>query len=100
MLIAFAAVVLGFKNHSDAQSASLTGPILWAPNPARSVTLSRGGRTVTTLSVPAGTFLSASYDDRGPLIAEGRREFHGNIRLRAMSAAEMVADGETLAERM
>jgi len=100
MLIAFAAIVLGSSDHSSAQSASLTGPILWAPNPPRSVTLSRGGHPVTTLSFPAGTFLSASYDDRQPLIAEGRWEFHGKFLLRAMPASEMVANGERLAERM
>jgi hypothetical protein len=99
MLIAFAAIVLG-SDHSSAQSPSMNGPILWAPNPGRSVTLSRGGHRVTTLSFPAGTFLSASYDDRQPLIAEGRWEFHGKFLLRAMPASEMVANGEPLAERM
>jgi hypothetical protein len=101
MLAAFAAIVLGGSDHSGAQSASLTGPILWAPNPARSVTVSRRGHALTTLSFPAGTFLSASYDDREPnLISPGRWEFHGNFQLRATSAAEMVANGKTLAERM
>jgi len=101
MLIAFSAIVLGGSDDSSAQSASPNGVIVWAPNSARLVTLSRGGHPLTTLSFPAGTFLSASYDEGRPnLVSPGRWAFHGNLLLHAMNAADMVETGEPIALRM
>src|SRR3954470_21535452 len=101
MLVAFAAIVLGGSNHSSAQSPSMNSAIVWAPNSARLVTLSRGGHPLTTLSFPAGTFLSASYRERRPtLVSPGRWEFHGDLLLHAMPAGEMVENGEPIALRM
>ena len=100
-LIVFAAIVLGSEDQPAAQSPSVNSAIVWAPNSARLVTLSRGGHLLTTLSFPAGTFLSASYTERKPsLIAQQRWEFHGDLSLHAMPASEMVANGEPIALRM
>jgi hypothetical protein len=111
MLVAFAAIVLGGSDHSSAQSPSMNSAMVWPPNRARLVTLSRGGHPLTTLSFPAGTFLSASYNERGApdrsrdvtsphLVSQQRWEFHGDLRLHAMPAGEMIENGEPIALRM
>lgn len=86
-----------------AQSASLQGGIFFAPNSARSVTLVRNGEPLASFSIPKGTFLSASYDDKQPnSITAGRWEFHGDIALRIQpaSAAPRLWPGKTLEQVM
>jgi hypothetical protein len=89
MTVAFGLMILGFDINGVAQTDELRGGINWAPNSARSVTISRGGMVLTTFILPAGTFLSASYDDRQPsVINPGHFEFQGDFVLRAQPAAD------------
>ena len=75
---------------SRAQSTGLSGGIFFAPNSVRSVTLSKGGAVVASFSIPKGTYLSASYDDKQPhSITPGRWEFHGDIAVRVQPASAM-----------
>jgi hypothetical protein len=69
-------------------SQNLLGGIFWAPNPSRRVTLSQNGDIVASLLLPAGTFMSASYEDqREALTTPGRWELHGNVVLNVQPAA-------------
>jgi hypothetical protein len=86
-----------------AQSAGLSGGILFAPNAARQVTLSRNGVLLTSMTTPRGTFLRASYDEGAPKsIAERRWEFHGEFALRVLPAIEAASRpaGEGLSEQL
>jgi hypothetical protein len=92
MTVAFGLMILGFDIKGGAQTDELLGGINWAPNSARSVTISRGGVVLTMFILPAGTFLSASYDDRQPnVISPGHFEFQGDFVLRAQPAADAPA---------
>jgi hypothetical protein len=66
----------------------LRGGIFWAPNPSRRVTLSQDGNIVASLLLPAGTFMSATYDDQQQnLVTAGRWEFRGDVVLRVQPTA-------------
>jgi hypothetical protein len=84
-----------------AQSAGLQGGILFAPNTARTVTISKNGALLASLSIPKGTFLRATYDEGAPQsIAEGRWEFHGDVALRALRASDAASrPGERVSEQ-
>ena len=72
-----------------AQSDDLQGAALFAPNVARTVTVTRRGALLATLQIPQGTLLVASYDERNPTsFGDGRFEFHGDFRLYALPATE------------
>jgi len=104
---ALAAVVVSLLlfpvGRGGAQSGNLKGGIFFAPNSARSVTLTRNGEPLATFNIPKGTFLSASYDDNQPnSIMAGRWEFHGEVALRAQpaSAVQRRQPGKTLEQVM
>jgi len=87
-----ATVALGGGDPGLAQSQNLG--IFWAPNPSRSVTISRNGVPLTSFRFPAGTFLSASYDQAKPnTMAPGRWEFGGDVVLRAQPAIDAPGQG-------
>ena len=72
----------------DGWSQILRGGIFWAPNPSRRVTLSQNGATVASLLLPAGTFMSAAYDNQQRnLVTAGRWEFQGDVVLKIQPAA-------------
>jgi hypothetical protein len=72
----------------DGWGQTARGGIFWAPNPSRHVTISQDGATVASLLLPAGTFMSASYDEQQQnLITAGRWEFRGDVTLRVQPAA-------------
>ena len=72
-----------------AQSDNLEGRILFAPNAARTVTVTRRGELFATLQIPQGTLMVASYDQRNPTtFTAGRWEFHGDFQLHALPATE------------
>ena len=75
-------------NRGRAQSVGLQGGIMFAPNVARTVTVSRNGDELGSFNVPKGAFLGVSYDDRQPhVITEGHFEFHGDITVRIQPAS-------------
>jgi hypothetical protein len=89
LLLALGVTFLASGDKGAAQVGQLRGGINWAPNSARSVTISRGEVVLTTFVLPVGTFLSASYDDRQPnVISPGHFEFRGDFVLRAQPAAD------------
>ena len=49
-----------------AQSDDLLGAVLFAPNAARTVTVTRRGALLASLQIPQGTLLVASYDEQNP----------------------------------
>ncbi len=72
-----------------AQADDLQGAILFAPNAARTVTVTRRGALLASLQIPQGTLMVASYDEQNPTsFTAGRREFHGDFRLYALPATE------------
>ena len=74
---------------SHAQSDDLQGYVLFAPNVARTVTVTRRGALLASLQIPQGTIMVASYDERDPTsFTAGRWEFHGDFRLHALPATE------------
>lgn len=82
---------------------NVRGGIFWAPNPSRRVTLSRNGSNVASLLLPAGTFMSATYENQQqPLATPGRWEFRGDVTLRVQPAATAPGQppGRTAAEIM
>jgi TonB family protein len=89
ILVAAVTACLVFSaDRGRAQSGSLHGGIFFAPNSARSVSLSKNGVLVASFNVPKGMFLSASYDDQRPnSITAGRWEFHGDIAVRVQPAS-------------
>jgi len=55
----------------------------------RTVTISKNGTVITSFTLPAGTFLSASDQHRNAVpLAGGRFEFHGSVELRVVPAAD------------
>ena len=74
----------------------LTGGIVLAGNRASSVTVSRNGAPLASLTLPVGTLLSVTYDNRKPtLIAQGRWTFQGDFVLRAIPVSELPGTGNT-----
>jgi hypothetical protein len=74
-----------------AQSDTVEGWVLYAPNSARKVTLMRNGLLLASLEVPTGTTMVAVYDQRQPTsFAPGRWEFHGEFSLHAQAARDMA----------
>jgi len=101
LVASIAALVFLPVERGGAQAPGLQGGIVFAPNPARTVTISKNGVLRASFNIPTGTFLSASYDDKQPTsITSGRWEFHGDFVLRAQSASEMPPPGGGIAERM
>jgi hypothetical protein len=86
--VAILVTVLLFQGEDGrTQSSGMTGGIFFAPNPGRTVTLTRNGALLASFTFPNGTFLDVSYDAQEPTsIAAGRWEFHGNFTLRAQPA--------------
>ena len=83
------------------QPAGLQGGIVFAPNPARNVRLTRNGALMASLNIPAGMFLSVSYDDQKPTsIATGRWAFEGDFVLRALPASEPTEPGVRRVEQV
>ena len=83
-----------------AQPPGLQGRIVFAPNSARSVRLTRNGALLASLTFPTGMFLSASYDDQKTTsIAAGRWAFEGDFVLRALPAKEPPQPGMTRVEQ-
>ncbi len=81
-------LVLCTINLGRAQSVGLQGGIMFAPNVARTVTVSRNGEALGSFNVPRGTFLGVSYDDQQPhVITDGHFEFHGDIAVRIQPAS-------------
>ena len=77
-----------------AQPSGLTGGIVLAGNRASSVTVTRNGAPLASLTFPVGTLLSVTYDDQKPtLIAQGRWTFQGDFVLRALPVSELPAPG-------
>jgi hypothetical protein len=86
-----------------AQSGNLRAGIFFAPNSARTVSVSKSGVLLASFNVPKGAFLSASYDDTRPnSVRDGRWEFHGDIAVRVQPASAMHGrqPGKTLEEVM
>ena len=80
------AVLLFQGEYGRAQSSGLRGGIVFAPNPSRTVTLTRNGALLASFTIPTGTFLDVSYDAQQP--DAGWWEFHGNFTLRAQPAQD------------
>src|SRR5947199_4848703 len=99
-----AAVVTAFVffpvGRGRAQSNALECGILIAPNVARSVTVTRSGVLLTSLTIPKGTILCASYDEPPTFISAGRWEFFGDFVLRAQPASEPPPAGMRRVEQM
>src|SRR5688572_15427514 len=81
--------------------SGLQGGIVFAPNPARSVRLTRNGVVLASLNIPAGMLLSVSYDDQKPTsIAAGRWAFEGDFILRALPVSEPPQPGVRRVEQV
>src|SRR5262245_37379396 len=66
----------------------LSGGILWAPNIERRVTITRNGEPMVSLTVPVGSIMSASYDERlDSVIRPGHWEFRGDVVIRVLPNA-------------
>lgn len=71
-----------------AQSPELQDEIMFAPNVARTVTVSRNGEALGSFNLPRGAFLAVSYDKRQlHVITDGRAEFRGDIAVRIQPAS-------------
>jgi hypothetical protein len=69
---------------------SRTG-ITFAPNVARTVTVTKGGVRLASFEVPAGILLSIRYPTEGNgqrPTSEGRFEVHGDIEIRLQAAVQ------------
>jgi hypothetical protein len=75
--------------HGQAQQPARNTAYI-APNIARTLTISRTGAMLTTLSIPQGTLLSVTYDTAGSVLpaSDGRFAFHGNVEIRALAASQ------------
>jgi hypothetical protein len=64
--------------------------VVIAPNIPRTLSISRDGVTLTTLTIPQGTVISVIFDTPGPVLPppDGRFVFHGNIEIRAMAVGQ------------
>jgi hypothetical protein len=72
-----------------------------APTPARTMTLTRHGTLMASLTIPAGMFLSVSYDDQKPTsIGTGRWTFEGDAVLRMLPATEPLQPGVRRVEQV
>jgi len=89
LIVAIGTILLVPADSGRAQQDDLRGWVLFAPNIARKVDVTRNGALVASLQVPAGTFLVASYDEKQRTsFANGRWEFQGEFRLYAQPAKE------------
>jgi len=79
--------------HGQAQQPA-RNTVYIAPNIARTLTISRSGVMMTTLSIPQGTLLSVTYDTAGSVLPanDGRFAFHGNVEIRALAASQKPAN--------
>src|SRR5262245_37582220 len=69
-------------------SQELGGGIVWAPNIERRVTITRDGQPMVSLTVPVGSIMSASYDDRLDSVIRPRHwEFRGDVVIRILPYA-------------
>jgi hypothetical protein len=82
-------------------SAQVRQTVIIAPNIARTITVSRVGVVLVSLTVPQGTVLSVTYDEVRSRLpgADGRFEFHGDVELRVVVASQR-ARSVTLEEAM
>jgi hypothetical protein len=103
--IVLAAVVTAFVllpvgRGRAAQSNLLECGILIAPNVARRVIVTRNGALVTSLTIPRGMIICASYDEPPTLMSAGRWESFGDFVLRAQPASELPPAGMRRVEQM
>jgi hypothetical protein len=74
--------------------------ILIAPNADRKVTVTRSGALLTSLMIPKGLIICASYEEPPAFISDSRWEFSGDFVLRAQPANELSPAGMRRTERM
>jgi hypothetical protein len=85
-VLALSVAVVG---HGQAQQPGRNSIVI-APNVARTLTISRAGVLLTTLSIPQGTLISVTFDTAGnvPPAGDGRFAFHGNVEIHAMADSQ------------
>lgn len=73
-----------------AQPAGSQETIYFAPNIARTVTLSKQGVLLASMAVPSGTMISVRWDGSPSTrpAADGRFEVHGNVEVRLQAASQ------------
>jgi hypothetical protein len=85
MVTAGVALTAFAPGHAQAQET-----IYFAPNVARTVTLSKQGVLLASMAVPAGTAISVRWEGSPSTrpTAEGRFEVHGNVEVRLMAGSQ------------
>src|SRR5438876_12228390 len=89
-LAVFAVVVaLGGLGITHAQSGWERRIVYFSPNIERTVTLTQGGVTLTSLIVPIGALMAVSFNAaQEPNLRDDRVEAHGSVTVRVSLSAQ------------
>jgi hypothetical protein len=88
LLTSVLALVAAASGQGQAQAGRNTAYI--AANVERTLTITRSGVVLTTLTFPRGTMISVTYDVAGSVLpaTDGRFAFRGNVEIRAMAVSQ------------